>query len=525
MEIHLNINDDIKEIILESSSNFHDMASSIFSSNFSEKSGVKVFGGFINGQFVRSLNGRFFDINNPATGEVIGQVPCMEAADTELAISAAVAAQPSWASRTARERSIVLREWHRLMMQHQEELATIMTVECGKPLAEAKGEVAYAASFVEWFSEEAKRSYGQVIPSPNKSARFVTFKQPVGVCGLITPWNFPAAMIARKVAPALAAGCSTVIKPSEETPFTALALAELAKAAGVPDGIINVVTADRGPLGAAAVGAVLCSHPQVRKISFTGSTQVGKLLMAQAASTVKRVSLELGGNAPFMVFGDADLDVAVNAAMSCKFRNAGQTCVSANRFIVHESVATAFEEKLQQAMESRLKVGNGLDKGITMGPLINAAAVKKVERHIQDAKAKGARILCGGSTSAFAQGTGGHFYEPTLVNNVQSNMLLWQEEIFGPVIAIRTFSTDEEGLELANDTDKGLASYFCTRDLSRAWHVGEKLRSGMVGLNEGIISSEVAPFGGIKESGLGREGAQVGLDEYVELKYLCMGGI
>mmetsp|Transcript_32137 Transcript_32137/g.42365 ORF Transcript_32137/g.42365 Transcript_32137/m.42365 type:complete len:503 (+) Transcript_32137:86-1594(+) len=485
----------------------------------------KSFSAYINGQWVKSINGRVFDVQNPANGSLVGQVPCMEATDAEEAIRAAYTAQPSWSSRTAKERASVLKQWHKLMIKHSDDLAEVMTLESGKPLAESKGEVVYAASFVEWFAEEAKRAYGQTIPTPSKRMRTLTVTEPVGVCGMVTPWNFPAAMITRKVAPALAAGCAAVVKPSEETPLSALALVELAHLAGVPAGLFNVVTAERGEKGAASVGWELCSHPHVRKISFTGSTEVGKLLMELSASTVKRLSLELGGNAPFVVFEDADLDMAVNAAMTCKFRNAGQTCISANRFIIHENIAGAFQDRMLHAMKRKLKVGNGMDRGITLGPLINSKAIKKMQRHVRDAKAKGAEILIGGGQPTLAEETGGHFFEPTLICNIQDDMLVWREEIFGPIVAIKTFSDLEEAIELANDTEKGLASYFCTQNHALAWHMAEKLQTGIVGLNEGIVSMESIPFGGTKESGLGREGGSVGLDEYLELKYICMGGI
>ncbi|CAN0075109.1 unnamed protein product [Heterosigma akashiwo] len=457
----------------------------------------------------------------------------MEQGDIENAIEVARRAQSSWAAKSAKERSTVLKRWNAQIIQHADDIAELMTLECGKPLAEAKGEVIYAASFVEWFAEECKRAYGRTIPSPLGKMRTLTITQPVGVAAMITPWNFPAAMITRKVAPALAAGCATIVKPSEETPLTALALGELAGRAGLPNGLFNVVTTDRA--GAAAAGWALCGDPRVRKISFTGSTEVGKLLMAQAAPTVKRVSLELGGNAPFLVFEDADLDGAVAAAMAAKFRNAGQTCVAPNRFLVHRAAADAFQAAVAvggagrgrgswPAM-ARLRVGDGRARGVTVGSLINGAAVDKVDRLVQDALSKGAQLVAGGHRLGEEQGNGGNFFEPTLLAHVTDEMQCWGEEIFGPVVGLRTFESEEEAVALANATEKGLAAYFCTRDIGRAWRVAERLEVGMVGLNEGIISLECTPFGGVKESGLGREGAHEGLEEYLETKYIAMGGL
>jgi succinate-semialdehyde dehydrogenase/glutarate-semialdehyde dehydrogenase len=415
----------------------------------------------------------------------------------------------------AKERANILRKWFELMMANQDDLALIMTSEQGKPLAEAKGEVAYAASFIEWFAEEGKRIYGDVIPQHQTDKRLVVIKQPVGVCGAITPWNFPAAMITRKVAPALAAGCTMVIKPATQTPFSAFALAELAERAGVPKGVINVLTGS-----AKEIGGELTSSPIVRKITFTGSTEVGRTLMQQAASTIKKVSLELGGNAPFLVFDDADLDAAVEGAMISKYRNAGQTCVCANRILVQDKVYDAFAAKLADKVKA-LKVGPGTETGVQIGPLIDDKAVAKVEEHVQDAVAKGAKVLVGGKKHAL----GGLFYEPTLLTEVSTKMKVTKEETFGPVAPLFRFKTEEEGIAMANDTEFGLASYFYARDVGRIWRVSEGLESGMVGINTGLISNEVAPFGGVKESGIGREGSKYGIEEYLEVKYLCMGGI
>lgn len=454
-------------------------------------------------------------VTNPATGEVVGTVPSLGASETRQAIKKAAEVQGEWAGRTAKERAGVLRRWFELMTEHSEALARLMTTEQGKPLAEARGEVAYAASFAEWFAEEAKRTYGHTIPAHKTDARIVVTQQPVGVVGAITPWNFPLAMITRKAAPALAAGCSVVIKPSELTPFSALAMMVLAEEAGVPAGLMSVVTGLPE-----AIGGELTSNPTVRKITFTGSTRVGKLLMAQSSDHVKRVSLELGGNAPFIVFDDADLDAAVAGAMASKFRNAGQTCVCANRFYVHDAVYDAFMEKFAAAIGA-LKVGNGLEEGVTQGPLINAAAIDKVKAHVADAVARGGRVVLGGEPHAL----GGTFFQPTLIADVTTDAQLCCEETFGPVAGVMRFTDEAEVIGLANDSRVGLAGYFYSKDLSRVWRVAEALEVGIVGVNEGIISTEAAPFGGIKESGLGREGSSLGIEEYLETKYILMGGV
>ena len=455
------------------------------------------------------------NVTNPATGEVIGTIPAFGQKETAEAIKAAEAAQKIWAATPAKQRGIVLRRWYDLMMQHQDDLGRIMTAEQGKPLAEAKGEVAYGASFVEFFAEEARRIYGETIPSPWPNARMIAIKQPVGVVAAITPWNFPNAMITRKAGPALAAGCAFVVKPAAETPFSALALAELAERAGLPKGVFSVVTGH-----AREIGAEMTSSPIVRALSFTGSTKVGKLLMAQCAETVKKVGLELGGNAPFIVFDDADLDAAVQGAMASKYRNAGQTCVCANRLLVQDGVYDAFVAKLADAV-GKLKVGNGFDEGVTTGPLINPAAIDKVEEHIADAVKKGGKIILGGKRHAL----GGTFFEPTIIRDVTSDMLVAREETFGPLAPIFRFKTEEEAIHMANDTEFGLACYFYTRDIGRIWRVGEALEYGMVGINEGIISTAEAPFGGVKESGIGREGSLHGVEEYIEIKYMLMGGL
>jgi succinate-semialdehyde dehydrogenase/glutarate-semialdehyde dehydrogenase len=454
-------------------------------------------------------------VTNPATGETIGSVPLMGAAETRRAIAAANEAWRQWRRKTAKERSIVLRKWNDLMLANLDDLALIMTVEQGKPLAEAKGEIAYAASFIEWFAEEGKRAGGDTIPSPSPSSRIVVVKEPIGVCAAITPWNFPAAMITRKAGPALAAGCTMVLKPAESTPFSALALAVLAERAGIPAGVFSVVTGS-----AREIGAEMTSNPVVRKLTFTGSTGVGRLLMEQCAATIKKLSLELGGNAPFIVFDDADLDAAVEGAMASKYRNAGQTCVCANRLYVQDGIYDAFAEKLVAAV-AKLKVGNGQQEGVTQGPLIDQKAVAKVEQHIADAVAKGARILAGGKRHALGQS----FFEPTVLADVTSDMMVAREETFGPMAPLFRFKTDDEVLALANDTEFGLASYFYSRDIGRIWRVAEGLESGMVGINTGLISNEVAPFGGVKQSGLGREGSKYGIEDYQVIKYLCMGGI
>jgi succinate-semialdehyde dehydrogenase/glutarate-semialdehyde dehydrogenase len=461
-----------------------------------------------------SINAAIF-VTNPANGHLVGTVPNMGTQETRRAIEGAAAAWPAWRGLLAKERAAILRRWHDLMLEHADDLAAIMTTEQGKPLAEARGEIVYAASFVEWFSEEAKRVYGDTIPAPAQGRRILVTREPVGVCAAITPWNFPAAMITRKAAPALAAGCTMVLKPSELTPLSALALAELAQRAGVPKGVFNVVTGDP-----ALIGAELCANPLVRKLSFTGSTAVGRRLMAQCAPTVKKLSLELGGNAPFVVFDDADLDAAVEGAIASKFRNAGQTCVCANRIYVQERVYDTFTDKLVAAVR-RLRVGNGFSEGVTQGPLINASAVQKVEAQIADACAKGGRLLAGGRRHALGFG----FFEPTIIADATQDMLIAREETFGPVAPLFRFSSDDEAVRLANDTEFGLASYFYGRDIGRIWRVAERLEYGMVGINTGVISNEVAPFGGIKQSGLGREGSKYGLDEYTSLKYWCLAGM
>ncbi|MFQ2468204.1 NAD-dependent succinate-semialdehyde dehydrogenase [Aeromonas caviae] len=471
---------------------------------------------YVDGRWCESLGGRRFEVLNPATGQVITQVPDMDGEDTRLAIAAAHAAQPAWAALTAKERSSKLYAWFERIMANQEELARIMTCEQGKPLAEAKGEVAYGASFIQWFAEEGKRAYGRTIPGFSADRRLATIKQPVGVVAAITPWNFPIAMITRKAGPALAAGCTIVIKPAAETPLCALALAVLAEQAGIPAGVINIVTSHQ----ASAVGNELCSNPVVRKLSFTGSTRIGKLLMRQCADTMKRLSLELGGNAPFIVFDDADLDAAVAGALASKYRNAGQTCVCANRILVQASVYDAFAEKLAAAVKA-FKVGDGMSEGVQIGPLINPAAASKVAELVQQSVAAGARVLVGGD----AHPAGPLFYHPTILTGVTRGNPILDEEIFGPVAPLVRFETEAEAIVLANDTPYGLAAYFYGRDIARVWRVAEGLEYGMVGINEGIISTELAPFGGIKESGLGREGAAEGLEEYLETKYLCFGGI
>ena len=459
--------------------------------------------------------GATLPVTNPATGEQIGTVPKMGAAETRRAIAAAHSAWPAWRGKTGKERSIILRKWYDLMMANVDDLAMIMTTEQGKPLAEAKGEIAYAGSFIEWFAEEAKRVNGDTLASPAKQNRIVVIKEPIGVCAAITPWNFPAAMITRKVGPALAAGCPIVLKPASATPFSALALAELAERAGVPKGVFSVITG-----ASKEIGAEMTSNPTVRKLSFTGSTEIGRQLMEQGAATIKKISLELGGNAPFLVFDDADLDAAVQGAIDSKYRNAGQTCVCANRLYVQDSVYDAFAEKLVAAVKT-LKVGNGLSEGVSQGPLIDDAAVKKVEEHIADALGKGARLLMGGHRHALGQS----FFEPTVLADVTADMQVAKEETFGPMAPLFRFKTEEEALALANDTEFGLASYFYARDIGRVWRVAEGLESGMVGINTGLISNEVAPFGGVKQSGLGREGSKYGIDDYLVIKYLCMGGI
>nr|WP_298144742.1 NADP-dependent succinate-semialdehyde dehydrogenase [uncultured Pseudomonas sp.] len=469
---------------------------------------------YINGQWCEADNGARTEILNPATGEPIGSVPNLGRAETRRAIEAAQAAQPAWRALTAKARAQLLRNWFELILANQEDLARIMTAEQGKPLAEARGEIAYAASFIEWFAEEAKRAYGDVIPAHAADKRILVQKEPVGVAAAITPWNFPSAMITRKAGPALAAGCAMVLKPAPQTPFSALALAALAERAGIPAGLFSVLPADVA--SSREVGAELCENPVVRKLSFTGSTGVGIKLMEQCAPTLKKLSLELGGNAPFIVFDDADLDAAVEGAIISKYRNAGQTCVCANRLYVQDGVYQAFAEKLQAAV-ARLKVGNGMDEGVTTGPLINAEAVTKVQRHLADALGKGATLVAGGNS------LGGNFFEPTIVTGVTADMAVAREETFGPLAPLFRFSDEAEVIRQANDTEFGLAAYFYARDLGRVFRVAEALEYGMVGINTGVISTEVAPFGGMKSSGLGREGSKYGLDEYLEIKYLCMG--
>ncbi|WP_259782829.1 NAD-dependent succinate-semialdehyde dehydrogenase [Aestuariispira ectoiniformans] len=473
---------------------------------------------YINGTWVDSDSGETFPVVNPATGETIAEVAKCGQVETRRAIDAAEEALTAWRKKTAKERAKVLRKWYDLMMENQDDLAAIMTAEQGKPLAEAAGEIAYAASFAEWFAEEAKRMYGETIPTHRADTRLVVVKEPIGVTAGITPWNFPAAMITRKAAPALAAGCTQVVKPAEATPLSALALAELAERAGMPAGVLSVVTGDRDM--SQEIGHEMTTNPKVRKIGFTGSTAVGKLLMQQASGTVKKVSLELGGNAPFIVFDDADLDKAVEGAIACKFRNAGQTCVCANRILVQDGVYDEFVKRLTEKVAA-FKVGNGVEDGVFVGPLINDAAVDKVDRLVQSAQSCGAKTVVGGK----AHDLGGNFYEPTILTEVSTKMDIANEEIFGPVAAIYRFETDEEAIKMANDTPFGLAAYFYSRDIGRCWRVSEGLEYGMVGVNSGILSTEVAPFGGVKESGIGREGSHYGLDEWVEVKYLCMGDI
>lgn len=467
------------------------------------------------GEWVGADSGETFTVTNPANGESIANVPRMGKAETERAIIASQAAQKQWKNLTAKARAAILKRWYDLMVEHLEDLAHILTAEQGKPLAEARGEVAYGASFVEWFAEEAKRVYGETIPAPTADRKLLVIKQPIGVTAAITPWNFPIAMITRKAAPALAAGCSMIIKPAENTPLSAIALVVLAEEAGVPAGVLQVVTGK-----AREIGAVLCESPIVTKLSFTGSTEVGRILMRQCADTIKKLSLELGGNAPFIVFDDADLDAAVEGAMISKFRNAGQTCVCANRLFVQDGVFDAFAAKLA-AKVATLKVGDGMADGVTQGPLIDEGAVEKVDNHIADALSKGATLLQGGKRHV----NGGTFYEPTVLADVSANALIFKEETFGPVAPLFRFKTDEEVIELANRTEFGLASYFYSRDIGRIWRVAEALEYGMVGVNTGMISNEVAPFGGMKQSGLGREGSHHGIDEYLEIKYIAMAGL
>jgi succinate-semialdehyde dehydrogenase/glutarate-semialdehyde dehydrogenase len=470
---------------------------------------------FIGGDWVAADSGETIAVTDPASGEVLGTVPNMGGAETRRAIEAAEVAFLDWRAKTAKERAVIIRRWYELLIENADDLALIMTHEQGKPLAEATGEIIYAASFLEWFAEEGKRVYGDVIPPHATDKRIIVTKEPIGVVGAITPWNFPAAMITRKAGPALAAGCTIVCKPASATPFSALALAVLAERAGLPAGVLNVITGS-----AREIGGELTSNPVVRKITFTGSTEVGKTLMVQAAATVKKVSMELGGNAPFLVFDDADLEAAVEGAMMSKYRNTGQTCVCANRIYVQAGVYDAFLEKFRSEVE-KLVVGSGLEKGVSQGPLIDMAAVEKVDEHLKDALKKGARLIAGGQRHAL----GGTFYEPTIIADVTQDMQVTREETFGPLAPVIRFETEEEAISLANDTEFGLAAYFYARDIGRIWRVAEGIESGIIGINTGIISTEAAPFGGVKESGIGREGSYQGIEEYVETKYLCIGGI
>ena len=470
---------------------------------------------FVNGLWRDAKGRKSIEVNNPATEEIVGTVPALTAAEIGETVDHAERAWLPWRQLTAKQRAGYLRTWYDLMMQHQEDIAVLMTTEQGKPLTEARGEVVYAASFLEWFAEEGKRIYGDTIDHPLPGKRIVVIKQGIGVTAAITPWNFPAAMITRKAAPALAAGCPVIIKPAKQTPFTALALAALAERAGFPPGVVNIVT---GP--ATEIGGELTANPKVRKLSFTGSTEIGKLLMAQCADTVKKVSLELGGNAPFIVFDDADIDAAVQGAIASKYRNAGQTCVCANRVLVQDGVYDEFSDKLTTAA-SKIKVGNGLEADVQQGPLIDMAAIEKVEQHIENAVANGAAIAVGGGRHEL----GGTFFQPTVLTNVSTHMMINREETFGPVAPLIRFRDEQEAIDIANDTEFGLAGYFYSRDIGRIWRVAEALEYGIVGINEGIISNEVAPFGGVKESGIGREGSKYGIEDFLEIKYLCMGGI
>ncbi|MDO9023909.1 NAD-dependent succinate-semialdehyde dehydrogenase [Zwartia sp.] len=474
---------------------------------------------YINGKWVDAKDGGVFAVDNPATSAHIAHVANLGADQAQMAIDAASAAFPAWRARTAKERSIILRKWFDLIVANTDDLARIMTIEQGKPFAEAKGEIAYGASFVEWFAEQAKRVMGDTISAPISSNRMLVLREPIGVCAAITPWNFPIAMITRKVAPAIAAGCTIVLKPAEQTPLSALALAELAEQAGIPAGVLNIITADSEQ--SIAIGKVLCASPTVRKLTFTGSTPVGRILMQQSAPSIKKMSLELGGHAPFIVFEDADIDAAIEGAMISKYRNAGQTCVCTNRFYVHAKVYDSFAEKLAARVSGSLSVGEGFEDKVTTGPLIDEAAVAKVDEHVQDAVAKGAKILCGGAKHP----RGGRFYQPTVITQVTENMLCMREETFGPLAPIVKFTDEAEVIRLANNTDYGLASYFYSRDIGRIFRVAEALEYGMVGVNTGLISNEMAPFGGVKQSGLGREGSVYGMDDFMEMKYVCLGGI
>jgi succinate-semialdehyde dehydrogenase/glutarate-semialdehyde dehydrogenase len=470
---------------------------------------------YVNGEWIEADDGATFEVTNPADGAVLGTVPRLGAEETRRAIEAAAAALPAWRALTGKERAAILRRWHDLMIEHTEDLALLMTLEQGKPMTESRGEIAYAASFIEWFAEEAKRVYGDVIPGHQPDKRIIVLKEPVGVVAAITPWNFPAAMITRKAGPALAAGCTFVIKPASATPYSALALGVLAEQAGIPAGVFNVITGSAG-----AIGGELTANPTVRKITFTGSTEIGKQLLVEAAATVKKVSMELGGNAPFIVFDDADLDAAVEGAMLSKYRNSGQTCVCTNRIYAQADIYDAFVDKLSAAVAA-LKVGPGTEDGVQQGPLIDLAAVEKVEEHIADALAKGGRLVTGGKRHVL----GGSFFEPTVVADATSDMLAAREETFGPLAPVFKFETDEEAIRLANATEFGLAAYFYGRDINRVWRAAEGIECGMIGINTGLISTEVAPFGGVKESGLGREGSKYGIDDYLETKYLCFGGL
>jgi succinate-semialdehyde dehydrogenase/glutarate-semialdehyde dehydrogenase len=470
---------------------------------------------YVDGQWIDADSGKTIDVTNPSDGSRLGTVPAAGEAETRRAIEAANRAYPAWRARTAKERAKILRTWFDLMMANQEDLARIMTAEQGKPIAESRGEIAYAASFIEWFGEEAKRVYGDTIPAHLAGRRLVVTKEPVGVCAAITPWNFPAAMITRKAGPALAAGCPIVIKPATSTPYSAFAMAVLAERAGVPAGVLSVLTGS-----AKAIGGEMTTNPLVRKLTFTGSTEIGKQLMSQCAGTVKKVSLELGGNAPFIVFDDADLDEAVKGAIASKYRNTGQTCVCANRLLVQNGVYDAFAAKLAEAVKA-LKVADGMTEGAQQGPLIDMSAIEKVEDHIRDALSKGARIVVGGERHSL----GGTFFQPTVLADVTTAMKVTRDETFGPVAPLFRFDTEEQAIKMANDTEYGLAAYFYSRDIGRVWRVAEALEYGIIGINEGIISTEVAPFGGMKESGIGREGSKYGIEEYMEIKYLCMGGV
>lgn len=470
---------------------------------------------YINGIWLDADSSATIEVTNPANGDVVGTIPDMTAVETARAIEAARVAMIGWRKQTAKQRAVILRRWFDLIMENQDDLGKIMTLEQGKPLNEAKGEIAYAASFIEWFAEEGKRTYGDIIPTHKADARIVVTKEPIGVVAAITPWNFPSAMITRKCGPALAAGCGFVVRPAAETPFSALALAVLAEQAGIPAGVFNVITGQARP-----IGAELTSNPTVRKLTFTGSTPVGKLLMQQCAPTLKKVSLELGGNAPFIVFDDADLDAAVAGAMAGKYRNAGQTCVCVNRFIVQEGVYDAFIAKFAEQV-ALLQVGNGMDEGVTQGPMINQGAIDKVKDHIEDALSKGGSLILGGESHAL----GGSFFTPTIIGNANTDMKVATEETFGPLAPIFKFKDEAQAIAMANDTEFGLAAYFYTRDIGRVWRVGEALEYGIVGINEGIISTEVAPFGGVKQSGIGREGSHYGIEDFLEIKYMLMGGL